>query len=97
METNRRDLLAAGAGLTALMAAGSKAAEPPHEPEKGPSGIMEIIHIYAGEDGVSHVGRVKVIGSPKPLPDCARRRGLAPGARQDLHHQRGRRHRRRSR
>ena len=68
METNRRDLLAAGAGLTALMATGSKAAQPPHEPEKGPSGIMEVIHIWADEDGVSHVGRVKVVGSPKPLP-----------------------------
>ena len=26
------------------------------------------IHVFAGEDGVSHVNRVKVVGSPKPLP-----------------------------
>ena len=70
METSRRNLIAAGAGLTAFMATGTRAApaEPPHEPEKGPSGIMEIIHIYADESGVSHVDRVKVVGSPKPLP-----------------------------
>jgi hypothetical protein len=50
------------------MATKSNAAELPHEPERGPSGIMEVIHIYAGADGVSHVSRVKVVGSPKPLP-----------------------------
>jgi hypothetical protein len=68
METSRRNLIAAGAGLTALVATKGKAAQPPHEPEKGPSGIMEVIHVYADEDGVSHVDQVKVVGSPKPLP-----------------------------
>jgi len=68
MKTDRRSLLAAGTVLTALAASNSNAAQPPHEPEKGPSGIMEVIHVYADEDGVSHVSRVKVIGSPKPLP-----------------------------
>jgi hypothetical protein len=29
---------------------------------------MEVIHVYADEDGVSHVDQVKVVGSPKPLP-----------------------------
>ena len=68
MKTDRRSVLAAGTVLTALAASNSNAAQPPHEPEKGPSGIMEVIHVYADEDGVSHVSRVKVIGSPKPLP-----------------------------
>lgn len=68
MKTDRRTVLGAASALTALAATRASAQEPPHEPEKGPSGIMEIIHIYADEDGVSHVGRVKVVGSPKPLP-----------------------------
>ncbi len=72
MQTDRRTVLAAGTVLTTMMAAGARAqgqaAEPPHEPAKGPSGIMEVIHIYAGADGVSHVNRVRVLGSPKPLP-----------------------------
>jgi hypothetical protein len=68
LQSSRRDVLAAGTVLTALMATKTSAQEPPHEPEKGPSGIMEVIHVYAGEDGVSHVGRVTVVGSPKELP-----------------------------
>ena len=68
MDTDRRTVLAAGAGLTTMLATGAQAADPPHEPAKGPSGIMEVIHIYAGADGVSHVGRVRVMGSPKTLP-----------------------------
>ena len=68
METDRRTVLAAGAGLTTMLASGAQAADPPHEPVKGPSGIMEVVHIYAGEDGVSHVSRVRVVGSPKTLP-----------------------------
>ena len=50
------------------MATGARAADPPHEAEKGPSGIMEVIHVFAGADGISHIGRVRVVGSPKPLP-----------------------------
>jgi len=68
METDRRTVLAAGAGLTTMLASGAQAAEPPHEPARGPSGIMEVVHIYAGADGVSHVNRVRVMGSPKTLP-----------------------------
>lgn len=68
MNTDRRTVLAAGTVLTTLAAAGVRAADAPLEPAKGPSGIMEVIHVYAGADGVSHVGRVKVLGSPKPLP-----------------------------
>ena len=68
MQTDRRTVLAAGTVLTTMLATGAKAQEPPHEPARGPSGIMEVIHIHAGADGVSHVGRVRVLGSPKPLP-----------------------------
>jgi hypothetical protein len=68
MKTDRRTVLAAGTVLTTMLATGAQGQEPPHEPAKGPSGIMEVIHIYAGADGVSHVNRVKVLGSPKPLP-----------------------------
>jgi hypothetical protein len=72
METSRRNLLAGGTALAALMSTKATAAEsssqPPHVPAKGPSGIMEVIRIYQGEDGESHVERVKVMGSPKPLP-----------------------------
>ena len=68
MQTDRRTVLAAGTMLTTMLAAGAKAQEPPHEPAKGPSGIMEVIHVYAGADGISHVNRVKVRGSPKELP-----------------------------
>ncbi|MEO6040596.1 MAG: hypothetical protein ABIP41_01735 [Croceibacterium sp.] len=68
MNTDRRTVLAAGTAWTTLAATGARAADPPHEAAKGPSGIMEVIHIYAGADGISHVNRVKVVGSPKPLP-----------------------------
>ena len=68
MKTDRRTMLAAGTVLTTMLATGVQGQEPPHEPAKGPSGIMEVIHIYAGADGVSHVNRVRVLGSPKPLP-----------------------------
>jgi len=62
METSRRDLIVAGTALTALMATGSKA-----QPA-ATKGTMEIIHVFAGPDGVSHVKRVTVTGLPKPLP-----------------------------
>jgi len=68
MKTDRRTVLAAGTVLTTLAAGGVRAADTPLEPAKGPSGIMEVIHVFADEHGVSHVNRVKVIGSPKPLP-----------------------------
>jgi hypothetical protein len=85
MDTSRRDLLAAGAGLTALMAAGSKAAEPPHEPARGPSELMEVIRIYEGADGESHVERVKVKGGRKDLPvDSVMSSSIAQGV-EDWH------------
>jgi len=68
MQTDRRTVLAAGTVLTTLAVTGARGQEPPHEAAKGPSGIMEVIHIYVGKDDVSHVGRVRVMGSPKPLP-----------------------------
>jgi hypothetical protein len=68
MQTDRRTVIAAGTVLTTMFASGAQAQQAPHEPAKGPSGIMEVIHIYAGADGVSHVNRVRVLGSPKELP-----------------------------
>jgi len=75
MLTDRRTAIAAGAALTTLIATGAcsqdadaPAASPTADPAAGPSGLMEVIHVFAGEDGVSHVSRVKVVGSPKPLP-----------------------------
>ena len=71
MLTDRRTAIAAGAALTTLIATGAcsqEADSPTADPATGPSGLLEVIHISAGEDGVSHVGRVKVVGSPKPLP-----------------------------
>lgn len=71
MLTDRRTAIAAGAALTTLIATGAcsqEADSPTADPETGPSGLMEVIHVFAGEDGVSHVSRVKVVGSPKPLP-----------------------------
>lgn len=68
MQTDRRTVLAAGTVLTTLAATGVRAAETPLEPAKGPDRIMEVIHVYADEKGVSHVNRVQVVGSPKPLP-----------------------------
>ena len=68
MKIDRRTVLAAGTVLTTMLATGVGAAETPLEPAKGPDRIMEVIHIFADENGVSHVNRVKVVGSPKPLP-----------------------------
>ena len=71
MLTDRRTAIAAGAALTTLIATGAcsqEADSPTADPATGPSGLMEVIHIFADENGVSHVNRVKVVGSPKPLP-----------------------------
>ena len=71
MLTDRRTVIATGAVLTTLIATGAcsqEANSPTADPETGPSGLMEVIHVFADEDGVSHVARVKVVGSPKPLP-----------------------------
>jgi hypothetical protein len=63
METSRRDLLVAGTVLTAFMGSEGIA-----QPAAAKPGSMEVIHVYAGPDGVSHVKRVAVTGLPKPLP-----------------------------
>ncbi len=71
MMTDRRTVIATGAALTTLLATGACAQEansPTADPAEGPSGLMEVIHVWADEAGVSHVRRVKVMGSPKPLP-----------------------------
>ncbi len=63
MKTSRRNAIAGGVALTALLAtkAGAQAG--------GPKGTgMKIIHVYADANGVSHVQRVPVVGLPKPLP-----------------------------
>jgi hypothetical protein len=79
METSRRDLIVAGTALTALMAAGSKA-----QPAAA-KGAMEIIHVYAGADGVSHVKRVTVTGLPKPLPITEVRASFVAKGTEDWH------------
>lgn len=74
MKTGRRNIIAASTGFAALLALGGCSASPvdeaaPAVTESEPaSGTMEVIHIYADADGVSHVKRVTVTGLPKPLP-----------------------------
>ena len=76
MQTDRRTMMTTGAALTALMATGACAQEaddtpatsPTTNPAVGPSGLAEVIRIWADEEGVSHVERVKVENSPKQLP-----------------------------
>jgi hypothetical protein len=76
MDTDRRTVIASGAALSALFAAGACAQEgsdtpetsPTANPATGPSGLMEVIRVWSDGDGVSHVERVKVMGSPKDLP-----------------------------
>jgi len=63
METSRRDLIVAGTALTALIATGSSA-----QPVATKAGTMQVIHVYADANGVSHVKRVAVAGLPKPPP-----------------------------
>jgi hypothetical protein len=79
METSRRDLIVAGTALTALMASGSKA-----QPAAA-KGTMEVIHVYAGADGVSHVKRVTVTGLPKPLPITEVRASFVAKGTEDWH------------
>ncbi|HEY1124258.1 MAG TPA: hypothetical protein VGE65_01385 [Sphingobium sp.] len=78
METSRRDLIVAGTALTALMASGSKA-------QPAAKGTMEIIHVYAGPDGVSHVKRVTATGLPKPLPITEVRASFVAKGTEDWH------------
>ncbi len=46
---------------------------------------MEIIHVYAGADGVSHVKRVTVTGLPKPLPVTEVRASFVAKGTEDWH------------
>lgn len=90
MMTDRRTVLGAATALTAMMSTKGSAAEtvgaPAAGPAKGPKGIMEIIRIYSDENGISHFERVKVMGSPKPLPiDSVVASSIAQGT-EDWHH-----------
>lgn len=85
MMTDRRAVLGAAAALTAAMTTKAGAAEAPHEPAPGPSGLMEVIRIYEGPDGESHVERVKVAGGRKDLPvDSVMSSSIAQGV-EDWH------------
>ena len=90
MNTDRRTVLGAATALTAMMTTKAAAAEPASAPAagpaRGPKGTMEIIRIYCDADGVSHYERVKVMGSPKPLPvDSVVASSIAQGT-EDWHH-----------
>lgn len=67
METSRRDLIAAGSMLTALMAAGAGSAAGA-APDPAPPGLAEVFHVHVGMDGKSQAKRVKIHGSMKPIP-----------------------------
>ncbi|MBT2187553.1 hypothetical protein [Sphingobium nicotianae] len=62
MDTSRRDLLIMGSALTALAATAGHAAIDP-----APAGLMEVLHIHTGPDGLSRASRVTVYGN-KPIP-----------------------------
>ncbi len=62
METSRRDLMAMGVALTALAAGRSQA-----QIGAAPPGLMEVLHVYSGADGITHARKVRVYGN-KPLP-----------------------------
>ena len=90
MQTSRRNMIAAGTALTALLATGACAQSEDEEMSPAPEnrtepGVMEIIHIYADEEGVSHFKRVTVTGMPKPLPvEAVVANAIAPGV-EDWH------------
>lgn len=63
METSRRDVLAAGAILSAMIATGAKA-----QTETGGKGQMEVIRIFADANGESHFEKIEVAGMPKTIP-----------------------------
>lgn len=63
METSRREVLAAGAILSAMAATGAMA-----QSESGGKGQMEVIRIFADANGDSHFEKVSVAGMPKAIP-----------------------------
>lgn len=81
MDTSRRDLMAGGAALTTLLATGASA----QAATSPPPGTMEVIHVYAGPDGISHVKRVTVTGLPKPLPVTEVRASFVAKGTEDWH------------
>jgi len=63
METSRRTAIVGGVALTALLATKASA-----QAGGAKATGMEVIHVYADANGVSHVQRVPVVGLPKPIP-----------------------------
>ncbi len=63
MDASRRTALAGGALLAALI--GSKATA---APSPAPPGLMEVLHIYADAEGISHGRRVTVKSSNAAIP-----------------------------
>lgn len=62
METSRRELIAAGTLVAAFAATGSGA-----QIARAPDGLMSVLHIYSGPDGISRARRVPVHGN-KAIP-----------------------------
>ncbi len=62
MESNRREMLALGALLAMFGAGSSEAAISP-----APPGLMEVLHVHADANGITHAKRVRVYGN-KPIP-----------------------------
>lgn len=79
METSRRNVLGAGAALTAMAATAACAngkedkveettSEPGSLPYEGPEGGMRIYHIWADAEGETHIRTVYNINIPKQIP-----------------------------
>jgi hypothetical protein len=78
METSRREILGAGAAMTAMLATAASAnteekmevtkPEGVSLPYEGPAGGMRVYHMWAGEDGETHLRTVYNINIPKDIP-----------------------------
>jgi hypothetical protein len=62
MNPSRRELFAISAAFSTFAASRAGAA-----PGPAPPGLMEVLHVYRGADGLSQARRVRVFGS-KPIP-----------------------------
>jgi hypothetical protein len=62
MDPSRRDVLAASALLAGFSATAAGA-----RMTKAPEGLMEVLHVHAGADGISRARRVRVYGA-RPIP-----------------------------